>query len=140
MTKLLKPPKHTVIERTALELAATWYEIGRGQGLTSKHKDARAYAAHNLEKFIPKAVEILLSMLGRTDLPDLMKAEIYEAFLERHNDPELQEVLPNIDVKKIIAAVDEMELNKTVVINSSKGGSVDNVLVNKTNPFMPKGN
>lgn len=82
-------PNSTLIEKTAGELAATWYEIGRGQGMTSKYKNPRAYARANLEQFIPKAIELLISMLGRPDIPDTMKDEIHAALTERANDPDL---------------------------------------------------
>jgi hypothetical protein len=81
--------KHVIIEKTALELAATWYEIGRGQGMTSKWPNARAYARANLEQFIPKALEILTDMLGRNDLSQHMRDEIYDAIMERNNEPTL---------------------------------------------------
>ena len=118
MSRLFKPAKNTIIERTAGELAGTWYEIGRGQGLTSKWKTPKAYAKANFEKFIPKALEILISMLGRSDLPDLMKAEIYEAIIERNNDPTLNEagVLPKIDVSKLIPV---QEKPSVIHINSN---------------------
>lgn len=115
--KKIVTPTHTLIEKTALELAATWYEIGRSQGLTSKHKNARKYAKANLEKFIPNAIEILLQMLvPNSNATEAMKAEIYEALMERHNDPELCAVLPNIDVKKALELSDQMEKRKVINI------------------------
>ena len=122
-SKLSKVPAHTVIERTALELAATWYEIGRGQGLTSKWKDPKSYARANFTKFIPKAVELLISMLGRSDIHDLMKSEIYESLLERHNDPELCEAMPNIpniDISKLLPKHDRIPDVRTVLHNPYK--------------------
>jgi len=83
-------PKYTVIEKTAGELAACFYEAGRSSGLTSKHKNARAYAKANIERFIPKAVEILTTMLGQNNIADLAKQEIYEALMERANAPGLE--------------------------------------------------
>lgn len=81
--------KHTIIEQTAASIAAEWYEIGRGQGMTSKCKNAREYARKNFETWIPKALEILTDMLGRNDINDILKQQIYDAILERANDPEL---------------------------------------------------
>lgn len=86
---MVKRPSSTVIEKTAIELAAVYYEAGRSTGLTSKYKSPRAFARHNFERFIPKAVELLMSMLDRPDIADLMKNEIYSAILERANAPEL---------------------------------------------------
>lgn len=119
---ILTGPKHTVIEQTAAEFAATWYEIGRGQGLTSKWKDARSYARANFEKFILKAVEILISMLGRQDIPDLMKAEIFDAFQERINDPEAAALagcpLPNIDISKLLPKQERITTPITTVLHN----------------------
>lgn len=111
----MKPSSH-LIEKTALALACEWYEIGRNQGMTSIHKNARIYAAHNVEKFIPKALEILISMLGRSDIHDLMKKEIYDALMERTNDPEaitstdlFNGSLPDLNVKKLFTEDDKFE-------------------------------
>jgi hypothetical protein len=107
MNKVLKP-RSVLIEKVAGELAATFYEIGRSQGLTSKHKNARAYARANLEKFIPKAIEHLIECLGpKSTLPVEAKEEIYNELMERVNDPanvtsgEIAN-LPDIDIKKLL--------------------------------------
>lgn len=82
--------RNVLIEQTAGELAAIFYEAARSSGLKSKHKNARNYAKTNLEKFIPKAVELLLSMLQMNHISDVLKNEIYEALIERANDPDLE--------------------------------------------------
>jgi len=116
MKKIIQP-KHILIEQIAGELAATWYEVGRSQGLTSKHKNARTYAKANLEKFIPKAVELCLKMLEpNSNATEEMKREIYEALMERHNDEELNQHLPNFDVKRAIELAEEMEKKKVIDI------------------------
>lgn len=98
-------PRHTVIEKTASELAAVFYEAARSSGLKSQFKTPRAFARAKFITFIPKAVELLTSMLGRSDIHDLMKQEIFEALSERINDPEVSQVFPNYDVEKIFAAM-----------------------------------
>lgn len=120
--KLLKPtnPTNILIEQTALNLAATFYEAGRNTGMTSKHKTPQAFAKANLERFIPKAVDILLDILGKPDTPDVMKQAIHEALIERHNDPTLVEYLPNVDVLQLIKEHDEREQRKVVVIETAK--------------------
>lgn len=85
----LVTPQSLLIEKTALELAATFYEACRSSGLTSKHKDARSFAKANVEKFIPKAVETLMDMIGSGAIPEDQKQLIYEAFMERTNDKDL---------------------------------------------------
>src|SRR5882672_4823312 len=92
LTKNLITPQSLLIEKTALELAAVFYEAGRSSGLTSKHKDARAFAKANVEKFIPKAVELLMDILAKDSTPQDQRDLIYEAFLERTNDKELSNI------------------------------------------------
>ena len=91
MSKIISVPKSHLIEKTALEFAAVYYEAGRSTGLTSKHKNAKSFARANFEKFVPKVVEHVIEMLGNKSLPELMKQEIYEALMERHNDPTLND-------------------------------------------------
>lgn len=127
--KLSAAPKNVVIERTALELACAWYEIGRSQGMTSKWHDAKSYARANFTKFIPKAVELLIDMLGRSDIHALMKAEIFEGLSERFNDPELCAAMPNIpniDITKLLPKHDRI-------------ADVNTILHNKINPYLTKG-
>jgi hypothetical protein len=92
MTKLVNQlitPHSLVIEKTALELAAVFYEAGRSSGMTSKHRNAKHFAKANVEKFIPMAVQTLMDMLGDSATPEEQKTMIYDAFLERTNDAEL---------------------------------------------------
>jgi hypothetical protein len=86
--KLIKP-ESTLIEKTALELAAVFYEAGRSSGLKSKHKDARSYAKAYLIKFIPKAVDLLMDILANPATPQAQKDAIYDALMERTNDKDL---------------------------------------------------
>lgn len=90
-------PESLVIEKTALELAANFWEIGKSQGLQSKYKDARSYAKRYVEKFIPAAVSILMDMLGKDHIPSDQKDMIYAAFLERSNDKDLANTIPIFD-------------------------------------------
>lgn len=87
--KNLITPHSLVIEKTALELAALYYEAGRSSGLTSKHKDARAFARANVSQFIPKAVELLMDIVSKDSTPQDQRDMILDAFLERSNDTEL---------------------------------------------------
>lgn len=86
--KIIKP-ESTLIEQTALQLAATWYEIGRGQGLKSKYKNPKDYARAYVKQFIPKAVELLMEILAKDSTPIHMKDAIYDCFMERTNDHDL---------------------------------------------------
>lgn len=82
----MNKPRFTVIERTAAQFAAVFYEAARNTGMTSKYKTAKHYATNNFETYIPKAVEILTDMLGREDVSIHLKDEISNALIERAND------------------------------------------------------
>lgn len=104
MTNILKPAD-TLIEQVAGELAATWYEIGRSQGLKSKHKNALDYARANLEKFIPKALEHLIDMLNNPTVPIEQKEMIHDCIVARANDPKARtvtDILNDVDAKKLV--------------------------------------
>lgn len=105
------PKKSHIIEDTALQFAAIYYEAGRSTGLTSKYKNAREFAKNNVEKFVPKVVQHFIEILNNPTFPKDAKEEIFQALMERHNDPTLKtgNELPDIDVKKLI---DIVELNK----------------------------
>ncbi len=73
----------TIIEETAIELAAAFYENCRMMGMDCKpYRNQRHYVRNNFEKFIPKAVDLLTSMLDG-GYPEEQKKEIYEALLSR---------------------------------------------------------
>ena len=87
-------PESLLIEKTALELATAFYEVGRSQGLTSKYKTHQAYAKRHLNEFIPKAVELLMDILANPKTPIDQRDMIMDAFTERVNDVELSQSLP----------------------------------------------
>ncbi len=132
--RILKGPTHTVFETVAAEFAAIWWETGMSQGMTSKFKDARSFARANFEKFIPVAIKHCISLLGRQDIPALAKAEIYEALMERQNDPDINEMLgyglPDLDVKKILDMLPKQER----IADVNTGGSVMKQI--KINPYL----
>lgn len=135
MSLIISAPKSNLIEHVAGQLAATWYEIGRSQGMTSKWKTPRAYARANIEKFLPKAIEHLIDILGNPSFPDLAKQEILEALLERHNDPTLKtgNELPNIDMKKLMAVIESNKGGPSTQANLSLAQKINNAV--KHNPF-----
>lgn len=108
MTKLkIVSPSSILIETVAGLLAATWYEIGRGQGMKSKWKTPQAYARNNLEKFVPKAIEHMIDQLNNPSVNAESKAMIYDALSERMNDPNNVTTsdikgLPDIDITKLL--------------------------------------
>lgn len=132
--KILKGPKYTLFEQLAAEFACIWYETGRSQGMTSKYKDARSFSRANFEKFIGEAIKHCVTLLGRQDIPDLAKAEIYQALHERNNDPEVNAMLgyglPDLDVKKILDMLPKQERIPDV----NTGGSIMKQI--KINPYL----
>lgn len=125
MKYLLSAPKYTVLERVAGELAGCFYEAGRSSGLSSDYKDARSFARAKFLTFLPKAIELCLSMLNRSDIHDLMKQEIFQALSERMNDPEINNVLPNYDAMEMMKLLPKSE-PRPVIMNSTN-----------FNPFKP---
>jgi len=132
--RILKGPQYTLFEQVACEFAAIWFETGMSSGMTSKWKDARSFSRANFEKFIPKAIEHCVSLLGRQDIPDLAKAEIYSALMERQNDPDINAMLgfglPDLDVKKVMDMLPKQERLPDV----NTGGSLLKQM--KINPYL----
>lgn len=116
----LLTPRSTLIEKTALEFAAVWYDVGRSQGLKSKHKTARHFAAHNFIKFIPRAIEHLIDILNNPHSAPEMKQEIYSALMERIHDVDNNALfdnrLPNVDLTKVIDCKPE----PSIIVNTKK--------------------
>ena len=109
MTRQLKDPSSVLIEVVAGTLCATWYEIGRSQGLKSKYKTTKAYVNANVEKFIPKAIEHLIDQLNNPFISHENKELIYDALSDRVNDPSnitSSDIrgLPSIYVMKVLNA------------------------------------
>lgn len=116
----LVTPRSTIIEQTALKFATIWYEAGRSTGMTSKHKTARHWAAHNFQKFIPKAVEHLIDSLNSRNVAPEVKHEIYSALMERIHDKDNNALfdnrLPNIDLTKVIDCKPE----PSIIVNTKR--------------------
>ena len=111
-------PHSLLIEKTALELAATYYEVGRGQGLTSKFKNPRAFAKANVEKYIPMAVKLLMDMLASEATPKDQKDMIYDALMERSNDPELSNIGIQAFVNNSDFTSDRVEKIEPIIVNT----------------------
>lgn len=132
--KKLIQPHSLVIEKTALELAAVYYEAGRSAGLTSKHKNARAFAKANVTKFIPKAVELLMDMLGKDSTPQDQKDMIYEAIMERANDKDLSESGIPIFKVPIEYKSDRHIPAAPLVINTKEVSNIDDIKLDSVSP------
>ncbi len=124
-SKLIKP-RDILIEKVAGELAATYFEAAQNtpqmDTLRKKYRnDPRRYARLNLEKWIPKAVETLISCLQSPRLSIEAKEEIFNALQDRVNDPDNitsddiinnNGMLPKIDVKPLIDAESRIPANR----------------------------
>lgn len=96
----LKDPSDVIIEKTSGEMAAVFYEAARSSGMTViklqgqainllRYKSPRDFARRHLEKFISAAVHALTDILSRPETPVEQKDIIYNALMERVNDPDL---------------------------------------------------
>lgn len=76
---------YTLIEKTAMEMAAFAYEeYRRTVGIDPKYPTQKSYVKTNFEKFLPAATARLAQMLSG-GYSEHIKKEIYEAFIERAN-------------------------------------------------------
>lgn len=111
-------PHHLLIEKTALELAAVFYEAGRSAGLTSKHKNARSFAKANVENYIPKAVEFLLDIMNNPATPKDQKDMIYDAIMERTNDQDLSNIGIKAFENNAEFTSDRVEKVEPIIVNT----------------------
>src|SRR5882672_9218090 len=118
--KKIVQPRSVLIEKTALEFAAVFYDVGRSQGMTSRHKTAKHYAAHNFIKFIPRAVSHLLDILNQPNANPEMKDEIWCALQERIHDVDTTAAfdnrLPDVDLTKVI----DCKAESPIIVNSKR--------------------
>lgn len=116
---IVTTPKHTIIEKCALEMACVFYEASRSSGLKSESKTPQAWARKHFIKFIPQAISNLTDMLSRDNVAEHLKNEIYEAIQERINDPRIMAMenkKPDFDVKKLLDDTPE----PPVIVNRQK--------------------
>ena len=134
MRKAIIAPHSILIEQVAGAMAATFYEVGRSQGLHSKCKNAREYARKNLERFVPRAIDTLLDILHNPSTSEEQKTLIYDCLSERMNDPDnvtsvqIRGLKP-LDVNKLLGMLPEASPSqqlkkvreKPTVINTNVG-------------------
>jgi len=99
MSKKLVVPIDPLIYKVAGEMAGVFYDAGRSSGLYSKHKTAESFARANIEKFIPKAIQNLITLLkSDSGITEHMRSSIYESLMNPVNDPRLMEAKVNPDL------------------------------------------
>lgn len=129
-------PQSNIIEKTSAELAAVFFDAARSSGMKKiklqgriinlmKYKEnPRNFARDCLEGFIPAAIEALTTIMGRPNTPPEQKEIIYQAILERVNDPQLGDMakaagnLPEFE-QTILYKTDQ-EKPKPIIINTTK--------------------
>jgi len=131
----IKDPSDVIIEKTAGEMAGVFYDAARSSGMTViqlqgqkinllKYKSPRDFARRHIEKFIPAAVHALTEILSRPNtLPD-QKEIIYNALMERVNDPDLDMMAKTAgdlpEFEQTVLYKSDQEKPKPVIINTPK--------------------
>lgn len=135
MIKIVDPSTF-IVEKTAGEMAAVFYEAARSSGLEKiklqgqiinlkKYKNnPRNFARVHLEKFIPAAVHALTEILSRPNTPPDQKEIIYNALMERVNDPQLDMMAKTAgdlpEFEQTVLYKSDQEKPKPVIINTPK--------------------
>lgn len=134
LTSKLKDPSDVIIEKTAGEMAGVWYDAARSSGMTivklqgdvidlRRFKSTRDFARRHLEKFIPAAVHALTDIMSRDNTPVDQKEIIYQALLERVNDPDIDMMgktagLP--EFQNTVLYKSDQEKPKPVIVNTPR--------------------
>jgi len=116
-------PASSLIEQTAADLAAVYYETGRSQGLHSKYKTHKEFVAAYIENFIPLAIDTLLDILAKPETPVAQKDAISEALMERANSPKVSIFDQKYDLveKKVGPIVIESRNTAKIFKNVARG-------------------
>jgi hypothetical protein len=131
----IKDPSDVIIEKTAGEFAGVFYDSARSSGMKIiklqgqtinllRYKSPRDFARRHLEKFIPAAVHALTEILSRPETLANQKEIIYQALMERVNDPDLDMMaktagdMPSFEQTVLYKA--DTEKPKPVIVNSPK--------------------
>lgn len=134
LSKKLVEPHSVLIEKTAAEFAGTFFEAARSTAmgiinLQGERIDLRKYknnpvkfARAHLEKFIPAATHALIEIMSKETTPASFKEQIYQALMERTNDPDLNIMgqaagLPEYEKSPLYKS--DQEKPKPVIINST---------------------
>lgn len=130
----LKDPSDVIIEKTAGQMAGVFFDAARTSGLTIislqgkkinllKYKNnPRSFARENIEAFIPAAVHALTEILSRENTPVEQKEIIYQALLERINDPDIDMMAKTAgnlpEFEQTVLYKSDQEKPKPVIVNT----------------------
>lgn len=129
-------PSNVIVEKTAGEFAGTFFEAARSSGLETimlqgqtinllKYKNnPRAFARRHIEKFIPAAVHALTEIMSRDTTPPDQKELIYNALMERVNDPDLDMMAKTAgdlpEFEQTVLYKSDQEKPKPIIVNTPK--------------------
>ena len=129
-------PSTFIVEQTAGRFAAEFFEACRNSDMKKiqlqgkvidlmKYKNnPRAFARVHLEKFIPAAVHALTEILAKDTTPPDQKEIIYQALMERVNDPQLDMMAKSAgdlpEFEQTILYKPDTEKPKPVIINTPR--------------------
>jgi hypothetical protein len=135
MSKLkIKDPSDVIVEKTAGEFAGVFYDSARSSGLTViklqdqtinllRYKSPRDFARRHLEKFIPAAVHALMEIMTRESTPENQRQIIYNAIMERVNDPDLDMMAKTAgdlpEFEQTVLYKSDQEKPKPVIVNTA---------------------
>ena len=129
----LKDPSDVIIEKTAGSMAAIFFEAARSSGmgiitlqgqkidLRKFKNNPRDFARRHLEKFIPAAVHALTEILSRDSTPEDQRQIIYNALMERVNDPDIDMMAKTAQMPEFEQTVlykSDQEKPKPVIVNT----------------------
>jgi hypothetical protein len=127
-------PSTVIVEKTAGEFAATFFEAARSSGLDKiqlqgdvinlkKYKNnPRNFARVHIEKFIPAAVHALNEIMCNPKTPEAQRELIYKALMERVNDPGLDMIAQTAGLPELMQAAPfkhDDEKPKPLIINGA---------------------
>ena len=135
ISKKFKDPSDVIVEKTAGEMAGVFYDAARSSGMTViqlqgkkinllNYKSPRSFARRHLEKFIPAAVHALIEIMSRDTTPPEQKDVIYNAIMERVNDPDLDMMAKTAgdlpEFENTVLHKSDQEKPKPVIVNTAK--------------------
>jgi len=135
ISKKFKDPSDVIVEKTAGEMAGVFYDAARSSGMTViqlqgkkinllNYKSPRGFARRHLEKFIPAAVHALIEIMSRDTTPPEQKDVIYNAIMERVNDPDLDMMAKTAgdlpEFENTVLYKSDQEKPKPVIVNTAK--------------------
>ena len=134
ISKKFKDPSDVIVEKTAGEMAGVFYDAARSSGMTIiqlqgkkinllNYKSPRSFARRHLEKFIPAAVHALIEIMSRDTTPPEQKDVIYNAIMERVNDPDLDMMAKTAgdlpEFENTVLYKSDQEKPKPVIVNAT---------------------